>query len=862
MPIADSTLILEGQQDFSGGMDSSLSPTLISANAVATAVNLTFRGGRPRTRPGFRQVSLFSGAFSGNEVFTKQNFQGSYFYQESRAGYNSSIIGIFGGYAVKIDLSTRIVDQLTPIIPADSIQTERVYVISTLGNTDWTSIGAGVSPAVGTQFTATGNGSGTGVAKLLSPCFNAVEKCYFVQAEQYLIIQNGQNTPLIFDGNSLFYSGVGSTGSTGLKSQLHTIGPGTIMAYGQGRLFVVSSDRLAITAGDLVYGGSTSQVSISSGSNNTTSTYRFTTVTNHGFSNGDRVTVAGHSSSEGLNGTWIIKNVSSTTFDIDFSSTTAGNITGAGGFVAKFNAGSVSDLLRFTETNYLALGGSLQVPSFMGKIKGMVFMPVQDTGTGQGDLLVFCERGTASFAVATPRDQWNSTQGFQRVVFTSVGATSQDSVTTNNADVFFRSFDGLRSYRNARAELGSYGQVPMSAEMNSVLSFDNQTMLGDVSSIVFDNRLLFTATPSIIYSGLPSNVSTPQPTVFSKIVALDFTTLGTVGSKRAASYDGVWAGLNVLKLFSGLVGGIPKAYIMALDIPNGRINSLWEITTNALFDYPNSAGQQRISSILETKAYSFGSPAEQKRMIRADFWLSDLAGTLDATVYWRPDQYPCWREWHSFSRCATTDNCIDPGVTLTEINASSFSICFSDKSPTSFYYRLGSDGVYTNLIQYIESDDAIGQASAMEVALNDAGFAVDLVTRTGTFPNYCFTIYSSASKNWESYTLNPADFWNNLQVKWDVGTFPIFTFVPAKAANDSSCLSNFTVKNLQPQYRPQIRMPTPPEDSDPIISRPYIYGNDFQLRLEFDGHFELNRILMLGQRILEQYQGTDSLEVL
>ena len=88
------------------------------------------------------------------------------------------------------------------------------------------------------------------------------------------------------------------------------------------------------------------------------------------------------------------------------------------------------------------------------------------------------------------------------------------------------------------------------------------------------------------------------------------------------------------------------------------------------------------------------------------------------------------------------------------------------------------------------------------------------------------------------------------------------TFLPVKLAGDSSCLSNFTVKNLQPQYRPQIRMPTPPEDTDPIISRPFTYGNDFQLRLEFTGHFELNRVLMLGQRILEQYQGTDTLEVL
>ena len=829
MPIADSTLILEGQQDFSGGMDSSLSPTLINGNSVATAVNLTFRGGRPSSRPGFRQVSLVSGVNSGLDILTTQFFQGSAFYLERRQNYNSCIIGVFGGHVIKIDLG--------------NYQVDRVYPLDGSGN-----------PVVATAL-------------------NPFEKCYFVQAEKYMIIQNGANAALIWDGDNLYRSGVGPATSTGAVAQLHTIDPGTIMAYGQGRLFVASSDRTAITAGDIVYGGSTEQVTITSGTATTATSgvYTFTTATNHGFLPNDVISVYGHSSSNGANGTWTCATgTTGSTLVVNLANLTTAIATGTGGYAAKANVGAESDLLRFTETTYLAEGGALQVPSFMGRINAMIFMPVQDTQTGQGDLLVFCDRGTASFAVSTPRDQWKTISAFQRVVFQTIGATGPTCLATDNGDVFFRSFDGLRSYRNARAEINSYGQVPISAEMNSVLKYDTKNLLTEVSAITFDNRLLFTASPSVNYAGLNPTIATKQPVTFSKIVALDFTTLATVGAKRSASYDGMWGGLNVLQLISGLVNGRPQAFAFAYDFTNERVNVLWSITTDAPFDYPLSTSSQRIQSILETRAYSFGTPSEQKRMIRADFWLSDILGRVDVDVYWRPDQYPCWRTWHSFSRCATVDNCIIPGVTYTVNNDKTSTLCFSSDSPSSFFYKLGKDGVFTDPIQYVYSDNPLAQSDDLKNALVAAGFTVGYVSRVGDFPNYCFYISIGALLNWEAYTTVPQNQWENMTVLWDAPYSPggssgsglELTFVPVKLAGDSSCLSNFTAKNLQPQYRPQIRMPTPPELTDPIISRPFTFGNDFQLRLEFTGHFELNRVLMLGQRILEQYQGTDTLEVL
>jgi hypothetical protein len=788
-------------------------------------------------------------------------YQGSSFYAERRENYNPSIIGVFGGYVIQIDLKDYRTNVLYPSIPviSSSLVTGSTYIIDSIGTTDFTLIGAS-SNTIGLSFVKTATvATGTGTVHIETPSFSPFEKCYFVQAEKYLLIQNGENPPVIWDGDKLYLSGDAPVGTPGAVSQLHTLGLGTIMAYGQGRLFVADTSRTQITAGDLVYGGSTNQVTITSGVHNS-GKYRIT-ATGHGFTTGDIVTISGHSTEFGINGTWIVTVVDPNNFDINFSVTTA---TGKGGFVTKANVGSESDLLRFTETTYLSEGGTLQIPSFMGKITGMIFMPIQDTSTGQGDLLVFCEHGTATFSVAVPRSQWKSTQAFQRVLFQSIGATGHSSLVTTNGDVFFRSFDGLRSYRNARAELSTYGQVPMSAEMNSVLQYDTKPLLTEVSSIVFDNRLLFTASPKIDYSGISAISATPQPTTFSKIVALDFTTLSTVGGKRSASYDGIWAGLDVLQLITGIVNGKPTAWALAYDYVNNRVNVLWEITENGAFDIPLGVESQKINSILETRSFSFGTLAEQKRMIRADFWLSDVQDRVDVKVYWRPDQYPCWREWHSFSRCGTVQNCITSGVTIYCQDGATV-IQFSAGSPPSFFYRLSRDGVTTTPIQYSFNDNPVLHATELYNALIAAGFSVTQVIRTGVFPDYKFIIFEFPFPFWEAYT---GTNWDTFGSNWETPTISSgapcqdFVFTPVHSGGGATCLSNFTLKNLRPQYRPQIRMPTPPEDTDPIISRPYIYGNDFQLRLEFSGHFELNRILMLGQRILEQYQGTDTLEVL
>jgi len=847
MAIADTTLLLEGQRDFSGGMDSSKAPNLISPNTVSRSVNVTFRGGTPMTRPGFNQLILADAAEnpnSGLDYFVNGLFQGSYFYQDRRPSKNPCLLAVMSGHVVKINLGTYEVQRVFPVVGATDIVTGQQYQILTVGSTNWVSYGAS-SNSTGVSFTSTTTtGAGTGTAYAKNP-MDIYADCYFVQAENYLIIQDGINLPRIWDGDSLWISTKGpritygnATNSIGAISGIPI---GTVMAYGQGRLFVANTDRTSGTAGDLAYGGSTDQVTITSGAGVlAAATYTITTAAAHGYSVGDIITISGHSSSNAVNGTWTCKTgTTGSTIVIDAANPSS-TTSGSGGFVAKANVGASSDLLRFTETTYLDEGGSLQVPSFLGKITGMIFMPVQDSGAGVGDLLIFCETGVISLAVAVPRTQWKLTAGFQRIALANIGSTGQESLTTANGDVFFRSFDGLRTYRNSRAEFNSFGRVPISAEMNGVLNYDTKSMLRNCSAIVFDNRFLFTATPQISYKTVTASQITKRPITFSTIVALDFTTLASIAAQRSSCYDGMWRGLDITKLVTGIVAGKPRAFAFCVDYAVNATNTIWELSSDNFNDQPVNSEAVPITSILETRSFQLGSPAEVKKLIRADLWLGSLRGNTNFKIYWRPDEYACWRPWHEFSRCATVSNCVATGVG-TEFNAASSTVTIGFFTSTMNWYRISvpsaGGSVYTAPLKFMNSDNAIADSLVIANALTAAGITFSTVTRSGTYPAIAYTV---------------------------TGALSDFTIIPVKeqlTIGTGNCEDMFAPKNLQPQYRPQVRMPTPPDDADPIVGRPYYFGNDFQFRIEWAGHAQLTRFLVLGQRQLEQYQGTDYVEV-
>jgi hypothetical protein len=474
---------------------------------------------------------------------------------------------------------------------------------------------------------------------------------YMTQAEKYLIIQTGKDEPRVYDGYSVRRASYYGDEAVPIGKQ---------MAYGQGRLFVTVNEGSEIIAGDLVFGGSTTNVgiTISSAANPTV----ITTAAAHGFTNGDQVTISGHSGSPTINSTYAVSGVTSTTFTIPVSVTTAGR----GGFVSRFNAGQDSDLLRFTENTFLNEGGALAPSGKLGRVTGLTFLPVQDTSTGQGDLIAFCERGAVTFQVSAPRDQWKNTQGFQRVLFDNIGSTS-DNILPINGDLFFRSLEGngIRTYRNARAEADGYGQTPISAEIDPVLKQDTSWMLDQVSFANFDNRLLMTCLPrqfprrALTQAEADQFASEPIPTLYNGIAVLDFQSVSAGRGKTAAVFDGVWTGLRIIKLVQGTFDGEPRCMAVCFhEDETARRVEIWEITKNDEYDTPEE-GRRRIESGIVTRAFNLGDQMSLKKLIRCDLWFDDLGGGLDypfqCDLAYRPDDYPNFTTWQSFERAFETE---------------------------------------------------------------------------------------------------------------------------------------------------------------------------------------------------------------
>jgi hypothetical protein len=242
--------------------DADTHPSYLPEYFVSESVNRTFRGGVNRTRPSIRNISIVAGEGEDPTIvddIQNGNFQGAYAYRKTKYEANDGIALSVSGtiyflkiinnvaYAYKliegndpdlmhtwfVQAEDRLYIQngyqnaitwggVTSPISANGIVIGNSYKITSTGNTDFISIGS-PSNAVGTVFTATGVGTGTGQVIEQARRLNPFKK----------------KMPI-----------------------------GTIMEYAFGRVFV--SDRFnLIYASDIIYGN---------GFNDTLNTENFTEI--------------------------------------------------------------------------------------------------------------------------------------------------------------------------------------------------------------------------------------------------------------------------------------------------------------------------------------------------------------------------------------------------------------------------------------------------------------------------------------------------------------------------------------------------------------------------------------------------------
>lgn len=329
---------------------------------------------------------------------------------------------------------------------------------------------------------------------------------------------------------------------------------------------------------------------------------------------------------------------------IDGISFIAGDIVGGSSGTVAFNGRDA--VLNVSENTYLNGGGVFRVPGSVGDIRAMRFAATLDASLGQGPLQVYTPNTVFSCNTPVDRTTWqNLTNPILTESLIANGAQGQNSTQLANGDTFFRSIDGMRTLILARREFATWGNVPISREVQTVLNADNKTLLQYGSAIVFDNRFLMTANPQ----------QGPQGVYHNTTVALNFDPISALNQKSQPVYDGIWNGLNVLQFITGQYQGVQRAFSFVLNTDLNKIE-LWELLATDAATVDN--GTDRITYQYETgslfKDLDNKGPFDLCQLTDGEVFFDNALGRVDFAVYYKPDEYANWVLWWSWSKTNST----------------------------------------------------------------------------------------------------------------------------------------------------------------------------------------------------------------
>lgn len=299
-------------------------------------------------------------------------------------------------------------------------------------------------------------------------------------------------------------------------------------------------------------------------------------------------------------------------------------------------------VLREVQNLYLAEGGDFIVPGNVGGITAMRFTATLDTSLGQGPLQVFTPENIFSCQAPFDNTVWQDlTTPILTQALIGYGAEGHNSTICANSDILFRSSIGLASEILGRREFDTWGNVPISREVEPIIEPDQSDILNFGSSINFDNRFLTTAEP----------IESPFGVYHTKMIALNFDPISSLRGKQPSVYDGPWIGLNVLQLIKGRLANRERGFAVCLNLERQEIE-IFELLKAKESNYDN--GGQRIQWTIEAPPRFRYPPDHQlsktlKRLADGEIHVDELIGLVNFDFFYKPDQHPDWIPWFSWA---------------------------------------------------------------------------------------------------------------------------------------------------------------------------------------------------------------------
>lgn len=305
-------------------------------------------------------------------------------------------------------------------------------------------------------------------------------------------------------------------------------------------------------------------------------------------------------------------------------------------------------VLKTAENTFLEGGGTFRIPNSGEIITSMKFAAVLDAAYGQGPLQLGTPSSIFTCAVPTDRSLWIAlTNPILTQTLIGRGPLGQNNTIPVNSDTFFRNTDGEGSMIFGRRDFVTWGNTPISAEMNRVMSRDEQTLLSYGSAVTFDNRFLGTASPA----------ASSQGTLHASLTDLNFDPVSSLRGKAPTIWESLWTGINALQYLTGIFGSTERCFAFTFNAARPAIE-LYEVSRELLpglrgNTYDNE--QTPITWEIET-ASLFNKDVKPNDVMCSlrdgEIALSNVIGTVRVAVYYKPDQFTCWIPWAQFSVCS------------------------------------------------------------------------------------------------------------------------------------------------------------------------------------------------------------------
>lgn len=300
-------------------------------------------------------------------------------------------------------------------------------------------------------------------------------------------------------------------------------------------------------------------------------------------------------------------------------------------------AGTPGAVLLFTESDYLAGGGAFYTPADMGNIVGMTWTQQFNTPTGQGPLLVLCERGICSYDVSISRTEWQDTS-IMRIEPSGNGCASEFCITKMNEDLLFMSWNGIQDFALINVEVNSQHRITnLNTEVLPFLKQETTWLLPYTHGARFDDRFLYTAVGEAV-PAYDRDGDEVEDYRFKGLVALDFAPtngLSSLGQGVRPAYDGIWTGMHPMGIASGIFEYEERCYVWGKD--NDNANHLYELHKIQGYDKGNVPIECKLYSrampfIAYDKDYPRPVPAFQKELFDASLWISEFEESVSVVL--------------------------------------------------------------------------------------------------------------------------------------------------------------------------------------------------------------------------------------